>query len=470
MDFAAAFGFGDEIDFSASFGFCADFGLGFDNFDGSSDGSYRDDILSHSEIESSGGGRIRQRRRRRRRTNRLFRIESVKTSCWYRNFTRPGVTRELTHELSSSDRFGDFRQFFRMPLSKVEMLTNTLIDRGYVPTPRTKFRQAEFRERTELLVMSAIYLLANGAAFRSCRTMCGICTSEVRKFFYRFLHAIVDMKEEYIYMPRNITELSHVSSSYADVGLPGCCGSMDVVHIKWGNCPSGDYNRAKGKEKFPSLGFQCLTDFNRRIISIYGPHFGTRNDMDIVKTDTNVDAVRTNRLFRDAKWKYFDEDGRERLERGMYLICDNGYLRWPTTICPFTRTNKSSAEGFFSTNIESVQKDVECTFGILKKRWKVLNNGFYQHDIKHCEKIFITCCVLNNYLSDLMERSQVRVGRGAPDAGDGIWLSGPRYVDPEEMDRLMSVKFTRRRSLLVKHLYVARKNGRVTSVRLNRDD
>ena len=101
------------------------------------------------------------------------------------------------------------------------------------------------------------------------------------------------MKEEYIYMPRTITELHQVSLYYSDVGLPGCCGSMDVVHIKWGNCPSGDYNRAKGKETFPSLGFQCLTDFNCRILSIYGPHFGTWNDMDIVKTDTNVDIVRT---------------------------------------------------------------------------------------------------------------------------------------------------------------------------------
>ncbi len=48
---------------------------------------------------------------------------------------------------------------------------------------------------------------------------------------------------------------NQLSLYYSDVGLPGCCGSMDVVHIKWGNCPSGDFNRAKGKETFPSLGF-----------------------------------------------------------------------------------------------------------------------------------------------------------------------------------------------------------------------
>ena len=155
-----------------------------------------------------------------------------------------------------------------MPLSKVEELTEKLITRGYVRFPRTRCRQAEFRERTELLVMSSLYLLGTGAAFRSCRSLCSICTSEVRKFFYVFLDAIVDMTDEYIYMPKNITELNRVSSCYGVAGLPGCCGSIDVVHVKWANCPTGDFNRAKGKETFFSLGFECITDFNLRVLSI----------------------------------------------------------------------------------------------------------------------------------------------------------------------------------------------------------
>jgi hypothetical protein len=117
-----------------------------------------------------------------------------------------------------------------------------------------------------------------------------------------FLDAIVDMREEQLFMPRNLTALRNVEGFYDAVGLPGCCGSVDVVHVKWSNCPAGDFNRAKGKgkESYPSLGFHCITDFNRRILSVYGPHFGSRNDMDIVKTDENVNAMRSNRLFRDA--------------------------------------------------------------------------------------------------------------------------------------------------------------------------
>jgi len=131
------------------------------------------------------------------------------------------------------------------------------------------------------------------------------------------------MKERYIDMPTTITELNQVSKSYADVGLPGCCGSIDVVHVKWSNCPAGDVNRAKGKEGFTSFGFQCITDFNQRILSLYGPHFGSRNDMDIVKTDSNVLLMTTSKLFRDAQWKYYNQYGHVRSCLGMYLICDN---------------------------------------------------------------------------------------------------------------------------------------------------
>ena len=63
--------------------------------------------------------------------------------------------------------------------------------------------------------------------------------------------------------------------------------------MKWANFPAGDFNHAKGKETFPSLGFECITDFNCRVLSIYGPHFGSHNDMDIVQMDPNVCALKS---------------------------------------------------------------------------------------------------------------------------------------------------------------------------------
>ena len=208
----------------------------------------------------------------------------------------------------------------------VEELTDIFISWGYIEVPRSlKFRE-EFRERAELLVMSALYRLGNGKPFCQCRSQCNISVSEIRLFFFDFLAAMVDMKDEYVFLPRNVTELHRMSKYYDEVGLPGCCGSMDVVHVKWSSCPTGDHNRVKGKAGYPTLAFQCITDYNRRVIGIYGPQFGTRNDKEIVKVDPNVYHIRHG-WYKDVSWKYYTYDGRVEKEQGKYLICDNGYQR-----------------------------------------------------------------------------------------------------------------------------------------------
>ena len=329
-----------HVDFSAEFDVRANFAAfdPDDDMDDDRSGSMNTDSVSSPR-------QCRRTRRRRRRLNRHYRIESVRTSCWYLNFLKPGQVRDMTHELSLSDRYGEFRHWFRMPLVKVERLADIFIDRGYVDPPRSHFRQCEFRERVELLVMSSLYLLGSGAAFRSCRAVCKISTSEICKFFFLFLDSFYAMQKEYIQLPADMATLKKVTESYESVGLPGACGSMDVVHVKWSKCPAGDYNRAKGKETYPSLAFQCITDYNRRILGVYGPQFGSNNDKHIVKIDTNVAEIR-NGWFKDVWWRYYDRDGTIRHERGAYLICDNGYLRWPQTIPPYVGEPSSTIEGY----------------------------------------------------------------------------------------------------------------------------
>jgi hypothetical protein len=59
---------------------------------------------------------------------------------------------------------------------------------------------------------------------------------------------------------------------------------------------------------------------------------------------------------------------------------------------------------------------------------------------------------------DQMERSHVRVGRGAPMGNDGIWLDGAKVLT-EVTDLTLSLQFAKRRLLLAKHLCVLHKNG-----------
>lgn len=52
----------------------------------------------------------------------------------------------------------------------------------------------------------------------------------------------------------------------------------------------------------------------------------------------------------------------------------------------------------WSKRIESVRKDVECTFGILKRRFRILKVPMPYTSKEQVENIMFTCCVLHNIL------------------------------------------------------------------------
>ena len=273
-----------------------------------------------------------------------------------------------------------------------------------------------------------------------------------------FADQIESISKEYIYHPCNEDEIKKTMARYEEVGLPGAVGSVDVVHIKWSNCPAGHMNRSKGKEGYPTLAFECVSDYDRRITGVFGPHFGTQNDKHIVKMDPNVATIHAD-WYAGIGWNYYDEYGVVQTETGLYLICDNGYLQWPILICPFMRLHNSGRlEDYYSSNLESVRKDVECVFGILKARWTCLDKGFKYRDITHCRKIFVSHCVLHNMMLDEMVREEKapRIGRGCSIGDDNVWLEGPTeeviVLPSDAVQRSLKVKFDKRRMLLCHHL------------------
>ena len=52
-------------------------------------------------------------------------------------------------------------------------------------------------------------------------------------------------------------------------------------------------------------------------------------------------------------------------------------------------------------------RDVQCTFGILKGRFRILKLPFEFHDAVHIDNVFFTCCALHNIIQ--MHRGYDRV-------------------------------------------------------------
>ena len=78
---------------------------------------------------------------------------------------------------------------------------------------------------------------------------------------------------------------------------------------------------------------------------------------------------------------------------------------------PPSKHSSSIAEIRWSHWLESMRKDVECTFGILKKRFTILEKGIDLKNIEEADQVVLTCCALHNLMLKIDER-------------DGAWEGG----------------------------------------------
>ena len=58
----------------------------------------------------------------------------------------------------------------------------------------------------------------------------------------------------------------------------------------------------------------------------------------------------------------------------------------------------SKGDLLFSKRLESVRKDVDCFFGILKIRFRILKLAMTYQQQKRIDSVFFTCCILHNML------------------------------------------------------------------------
>ncbi len=81
----------------------------------------------------------------------------------------------------------------------------------------------------------------------------------------------------------------------------------------------------------------------------------------------------------------------------MHSLCDGGYHKWKTSICGAKHAVEADLKAF-SCLYESVRKDVECLFGFLKNRFRILGVSSLAHYVENINNMVKVCSVLHNML------------------------------------------------------------------------
>ena len=144
---------------------------------------------------------------------------------------------------------------------------------------------------------------------------------------------------------------------------------------------------------------QLICDHTGRILSTTVGFCGSWNDKTIVKYDGAVNDLRTQSRYTHRFFPAYAADGSVQQLQGLYLICDGGYHHWlelqcPWRNCPLTCTKQ------WTSRLESVRKDVECCFGRLKGRFRILKLPCRFQSAETLDMLWIGCCVLHNMIME----------------------------------------------------------------------
>jgi hypothetical protein len=116
-----------------------------------------------------------------------------------------------------------------------------------------------------------------------------------------------------------------------------------------------------------------------------------------VKFDGFIQALRSGEIYDDLEWDIYEDDGTLSKIRRPYVIVDGGYHNWTVTI---TASSIISNHYFrnWQKRMESVRKDIECVFGRLKGRFRVLKCPVNFQKKNEIDNMVITCVTLYNIL------------------------------------------------------------------------
>ncbi|CAN0160090.1 unnamed protein product [Ectocarpus sp. 4 AP-2014] len=191
-------------------------------------------------------------------------------------------------------------------------------------------------------------------------------------------------------------------------------------------CP---YNQARsytGKEGYPTVAYQVTVDHTERVLAATPGFTGSTSDKTIIRYDTAVTKIREDPIYSEKEFAVYEADETPFSSRGATCSWTTDTTRWVTLIPP-RKYPIDQNDLAFSKRLESVRKDVECFFGIVKGRFRILKLSIPYHKQEDIDNVFFTCCILHNMLHSYDNKSEMEEEPNcAGDAGlHNAWEHNP---------------------------------------------
>lgn len=176
--------------------------------------------------------------------------------------------------------------------------------------------------------------------------------------------------------------------------FPNALGCVDGKHIKV-KCPKKTGSMFWSYKHQFSMILQGLVDANYRFVIIDVGACGKQNDGSVFEASDFFRLMHTNKL--EIPPPSFLPGT---IVKAPYVfVADDAYPLMTNLLKPYTRVQLSLEEEIFNKRLSRLRKSVECTFGILFAKWRILST-MIETDIKVTEDLVKCMCLLLNIIID----------------------------------------------------------------------
>ncbi|XP_026819265.1 putative nuclease HARBI1 [Rhopalosiphum maidis] len=143
---------------------------------------------------------------------------------------------------------------------------------------------------------------------------------------------------------------------------------MENILIQCSPNAGSEYYNYKG---FHSIVLQAVVDANAKFIAIDIGDYGRNSDSGIFKK-SNFEKLLKNNKLNIPQSKKIDPQIND--EFPFVFVVDEAYPLQTNLMRPFPRRNLTNEKRIFNYRLSRARRIVECVFGILVKRFNVLEN------------------------------------------------------------------------------------------------
>ncbi|KAG3187061.1 hypothetical protein C6341_g3543 [Phytophthora cactorum] len=250
-----------------------------------------------------------------------------------------------------------------------------------------------------------LYYAGHDSSMQQLSVLFGIGRSTASGIIKSVSESITSRMENWIAFPETRAELLKLSTAFEESRrLPGCVAAIDGCHIPITQPAVPKSHKFYKRKGFYSLNMSTAVDNRRRFLCVDICWPGSVGDNRVF--NNSALGRRHQSLLRGAS----SEDGDGTMQVGWYLcehvpfhlLVDSAYAnsRFVVTIYEIAEAQQDIVVARLNQKLAGMRYTVECAFGILKGRWRLLQRPIEmaRTNLKAVPTLVCSLCILYNFL------------------------------------------------------------------------